>query len=76
MTLKEQIDAEAALATHQRTGFLMEACVDDAKMRHGLWQPQDTLPIIARMFAARFPKVSAILVNAFLGVAGKKEVTK
>lgn len=75
-TVKELIDAEAGISTHKRTGFMAEACMDDAKMKQGLWQPQDTLPIVARMWAAKHPKLAMILIRIYLAVNGKREVTK
>lgn len=75
-TLKQTIDEEAGENTHKRTGFMKEACMDDAKMKQGLWQPMDTLPIVARIFAQRCPAVAHFLIKIFLAIAGTKEVTK
>lgn len=75
-TIKEFIDAEAGIATHQRTGFLIDACVDDAKMKQGLWQPMDSLPVVARFWAKDHPTIAAFLIKIYIAFNGKKEVTK
>lgn len=74
-TTKEFIDAESGIATHQRTGFLMDACVDDAKLHQGLWQPMDTLPVIARLWAKKHPKLATAFIQIYIALWGKKEVT-
>lgn len=76
MTLKESIDAEAGLNTHKRTGFMVEACMDDAKMKQGLWQPMDTLPVVAFHFAKAHPKLAMFWIRLYLAVNGKKEIKK
>jgi len=75
-TLRQQIDAEAAINTHKRTGWLMEVCIDDAKMKHGVWAPEDTLPVVARFWAKRHPKLAIFLIKIYYAMNGEKEVTQ
>lgn len=75
-TLKEAIDEVAGNNTYRRTGYIIEACMSDAKMRQGLWQPQDTLPVIAEFWAGRHPWLAQKIITIYFALWGKKEVTK
>lgn len=74
MNLKESIDADAAINTQKRTGYLMDACIDDAKLKQGLWQPMDTLPVVAFHFAKAHPKLAMFWIKLFVAFNGQKEV--
>lgn len=73
MTLKESIDAEAGVNTHNRTGWDMDICLNDAKMRHGVWAPEDTLPVVARHFAKAHPKIALFWLKIYMAANGKRE---
>ena len=75
MTLKESIDAEAGVNTHRRTGWDMDICLNDAKMKHGVWAPEDTLPIVARYWAKSFPRLANLWIKIYIAINGKKEVS-
>lgn len=73
-TLRQRIEAEAGENTHRRTGYLKEACMDDAKLYQGLWKPEDTLPVIARHWAKSWPGLANLLIKIYLAINGQKEV--
>lgn len=74
MTLKESIDAEAALNTHRRTGWDLSACHLDAKLLQGLWKPEDTCAIVARLWAKDHPVLATWWVKIYLAFKGEKEI--
>ena len=59
MDVRKEIIERTAQATHARGGWDIDICRQDAIMKQGLWQPQDSIEGITSWLVDELPEIPA-----------------